>query len=70
MTHHVEQIIDKFGKSKLLDLIFVEGIGQVELHKVLGISKSDSRISANVYKRIYTYLGIKELPYKLLKKRR
>ena len=68
MTYHIEQIVDSFGKDKLLDLIFTEGIGQVEMHQVLGISKSTSRISAAVYKRIYNYIGIKELPYKLLRK--
>jgi hypothetical protein len=70
MTYHVEQTIEAFGgKQKLLDLIFSEGITQIELHKVLGLSNSDKRLGAQVYKRIYNYLNINSLPYPQLEKR-
>ena len=68
MTYHIDKLVESFGKEKLLDLIFTEGINQVDIHQLLGISSSPNRISSGVYKRIYEYLGIKELPYKLLKK--
>lgn len=68
MTYYVEKAIDSFGKDKLLSLIYTEGLTRVEMHKVLKLSTSDSGLNAEVYKRMYKYLGIKELPYPRLKK--
>jgi hypothetical protein len=63
MAYKVEEIIDSFGIDKARELILVEGLDQVSLHQRLNISKSTKRMSAAVYKRIYTYLGIRNLPY-------
>lgn len=64
MTYNVENSIENFGgKDKLKHIILTEGITQIELHKLLMLSSSNSRIHNSVYKRIYEYIGIKEIPY-------
>jgi hypothetical protein len=66
MTYNVDKAINNFGKDRVLELIFSEGLTQVELHKLLGLSTSDSRLNSSVYSRIYKTLGISELPYSRL----
>lgn len=68
MTYHVEKAIDSFGKEKLLDLIFTEGLGQIEIHTLLKLSTSTKRLNAGVYTRINKYLNINSLPYPKLGK--
>lgn len=63
MTYKVEQAIDKLGKDVVLKYIFEEGINQIELHKYLKLSTSNTRLSSQVYKRIYKHLDIQEMPY-------
>lgn len=64
MAYNVEKAIDDFGgKAELLSLLSNKGFNQVELHKLLKLSNSDKRLGANIYKRIYKYLGIEGLPY-------
>lgn len=63
MIYNVEKALNDYGHNNAIEMIN-GGCTQVELHKALGLSTSNSRISANVYKKIYTILGIKELPYK------
>lgn len=63
MTYNVEKIIDKFGVENTKKLVLEDGLSQIELHNALGISKSSNRLHKNVYKRIYSYIGITEIPY-------
>jgi hypothetical protein len=63
MTYNVKKHIDTYGIDNVKNLIYTEGLTQIQLHQAIGISKSNSRLSSTVYKRIYDYLGIKELPY-------
>lgn len=63
MTYNVEKILDSFGYDKARKLILEEGYTQVDLHKALGLSKSNSRLNSSVYTRIYRCLGIDKIPY-------
>lgn len=64
MTYNVEKYIENYGKERILEKIFVEGITLVQLHKELGLSNSSGRMHKAVYERIYKYLNISSLPYK------
>ena len=64
MAIQVENIIDSYGYDKVRSLILDECVTQVQLHKTLGLSDSNSRMNANIYKRIYKYLNIEDIPYK------
>ncbi len=64
MQERVKIAIDLYGFNKARDLVLVEGYGQVQLHKELGLSNSNSRIGSGTYADIYEYLGIKDIPYK------
>lgn len=63
MAYNVEKAIDRIGKERVLKEIYDEGLTQIDLHKFLNLSTSDTRLNNAVYKRMYTYLGITELPY-------
>jgi hypothetical protein len=63
MTYSVEKIIDKFGIENARKLVLEDGLSQIELQNALGISSSKKRLHSNVYKRIFTYLGIDNIPY-------
>lgn len=63
MTYNIKQAIESYGKEKIKHKILCEGISQIEIHKELKLSTSDRRINAGVYTRIYSYLGIDNIPY-------
>ena len=65
--YDVEKCINNYGLDKVKDLIFKEGLSQVELHKAIGLSNSNKRISHAVYARLFSLLNIDGLPYPNLK---
>jgi hypothetical protein len=63
VTYNVKHHIDIYGIENVKDLIYNEGLTQIQLHQAIGLSASNSRLNSAVYKRIYAYLGIPGLPY-------
>ncbi len=61
---NVEQILTDYGIQRARELILLEGLTYVQFHKETGISSSNSRVSPNIYKRVLSFLGINEIPYK------
>jgi HNH endonuclease len=63
MKYDVEMALSIYGYDNAKKLI-MGGCTQVELHKALNLSQSNSRLNANVYQNINSILGITEVPYK------
>lgn len=64
MINSVEKVLEAYGYNEARSLILEKCLTQIELHKELGLSNSNNRISSNIYKKIYRLLGITEIPYK------